>query len=126
MKNRIFAIILIFMICPNGFTMGASQIGDFKKAKQRHEVQKLRAEVLEEKYRNLPKEDIVAELGKPSEIIKKEFSYFTDSNCHKNGCPEGRSDEVWIYDFKISDERGLNFSQIWVYIKEDKIVKVGG
>lgn len=126
MRINLIFVILIFMTCSNCALMSAPEINDFKKAKQRHEVEKMRASTLEAKYINSPKESVIEELGKPSEVIHREYSYFIDPSCHKTGCPEGKSDEVWIYDFKIMDERGLTFSEIWIYIKEGKIVKIAG
>ena len=126
MKTKFIFILLIFMSCSNCALMNASEINDFQKAKQRHEIEKVRASTLEEKYINLPKESIVEELGKPNEVLRRGFSYFINQDCRKNGCPEGKSDEVWIYDFKITNETGLTYSEIWVYIREGKIVKIAG
>jgi len=106
--------------------MSASTIDDFKRAKARDDATKIQAVFLDTKYVNLPKESIVDELGKPHEIIHKGYEYFSDQNCRHNDCPFGKSDEVWIYQFRDRDERGIHSYQIWIYIKEGKIVRIEG
>ena len=126
MRLELTLFLLILLTCSNCALISVSGIDDYKKAKQRHEVEKIRASTLEAKYINLPKESVIEELGKPNEVMHREFSYFIDQDCRRNGCPEGKSDEVWIYDFKIMDETGLTFSEIWIYMKEGKIVRIAG
>ena len=125
MKKLIFTL-LIFVTCSNCALLSAPGPSDFQISKKDNEMTKIQASVLEVKYVNSPKESIIDELGKPHEIIHRGYSYFRDSNCHKTGCPEGKSNEVWIYQFRGKDERGMYSYEIWVYIKEGKIVRIAG
>lgn len=117
-------ILLVFMMCTNCTSMSASSIDDFKKAKQLNDTVKIQANDLDVKYVNSSKESIVAELGRPYEVIHKKFPYAVDKNCHEKGCPMGKSDEVWIYQFRDNSQKGIHSYEIWVYIKEDKIMRI--
>lgn len=119
-------VILVFLVLITCSNCSASSIDDYKKAKAQHDNIMIQASVLEVKYLNLPKESIIDELGKPSKIIKEKWPYFLDQSCRKDGCPLENSDEVWIYQFTDSSKGGVHSYQIGIYIKEDKIVRIGG
>ena len=122
MRNII--VFLLLVMCTNCTLISASSIDDFKKGKQFNDAVKIQADDLDVKYVGSPKESIIAELGKPYEIIHKQFKYAEDKNCHEDGCPMGKSDEVWIYQFRDNSKKGIHSYEIGVYIKEGKIVRI--
>ena len=123
MKKMIFVLFVLFT-CSNCALMGMSSPDDFQKAKAQSDVIRTQAVFLDAKYVGLPKESVIDELGKPFKILKEDSPYFLDQNCRKNGCPLGKSDEFWIYEFRKKNEAGVLFYQILVFIKENKIVRI--
>ena len=122
MRNILISLFLI--MCTNCTLISASSIDDFKKGKQFNDAVKIQANDLDAKYVGSSKGSIIDELGKPYEIIHKQFTYAEDKNCHEKGCPMGKSDEVWIYQFRDTSKNGIHSYEIWVYIKEGKIVRI--
>lgn len=122
--KKIILVLFALMFCSN--CSATSLIDDYKKAKAQHDTVQIQSSVLDAKYVNLSKESIIDELGKPKKIIKEEWPYFLDQSCRQDGCQLGYADEVWIYEFTDGSKKGVHSYQIGVYIKEGKIVRVGG
>ena len=122
--KKIILVLFALMLCSN--CSATSSMDDYKKAKAQHETIQIQTSILDAKYVNLPKENIIVELGKPYKILKEESPYFLDQSCRKNGCPLGQSDEFWIYQFQNKDGKGVHSYQILVFIKEGKIVRIEG
>lgn len=82
------------------------------------------ASVLDSKYVGADKEAILSVLGKPKKILKEPAPYRLDVNCKEKDCQKGYSDEQWFYEFKKKFSIGWEAYSIYVYFKDDKVVRI--
>lgn len=97
---------------------------DVQSSLKINEQLKQNVTALDEKFWGADKNTILAALGKPRRKSLEPYPYKLNPFCQGNNCEKGFSDEIWFYAFKKKFSTGWEVYSVYVYFKNDKVVRV--
>lgn len=122
--NYFLALLVFFLTCV-GCAHSVADLNSLAQSSLRtHAILKEQARSLDDKFLGAEKEVILAALGKPRKMLREPSPYRIDPLCKGKNCVVDYSDEIWFYEFKGKFESGWEVYSLYVYFKNEKVVRI--
>ncbi len=120
-----FPVLLAFFLTCVGCAPSAAGLNSMaQNALRTHAILKGQARSLNDKFVGADKEAILAAFGKPYRTSREPSPYYVDPACSGKNCVSDYSDEIWFYEFKGKFESGWEAYSLYVYFKNEKVVRI--
>lgn len=118
-------IILFLSFCFVGCSTSSADLNKIAQDSiKNNQVLKEQSFTLDSQYLGVDKEKILSVFGKPRKKSNEPYPYKLDVNCKGKDCQQGYSDEIWFYEFKRKFSSAWEAYSVYVYFKEDKVVRI--
>lgn len=118
-------ILLIFFLTCIGCAPSVADLSSLAQSGLRtHAILREQARDLDQKFFGADKEAIWGAFGKPHKMSQEPYPYRLDPSCRGKDCTVDYSDEIWFYEFKGKFESGWEVYSLYVYFKDEKVVRI--